>query len=98
MTVRIPSKRPNCEVILEAQQSWALHENEFDIENELNSVFEFGLKGKYFLIHSILESKFITIKAKNISIKESSVLETLINYEHKPDINQKFLGKLKKLK
>jgi predicted GH43/DUF377 family glycosyl hydrolase len=98
MTIRIPSKRPNCEVILEAQQSWALHENEFDIENELNSVFESGFKGKYFFIHSILESKFVTIKAKNISIKESSALEKLINYEHKPDINQTLLGKFKKFK
>jgi hypothetical protein len=40
----------------------------------------------------------MTNKAKNISIKESSALEKLINYEHKPDINQTFLGKFKKFK
>ncbi len=95
MTNRVPSKRPNCEVILEAEQSWALIENEFDIELELNYVFESGFKGKYFLIHSILESKFIAIKAKNMAKRESSALETLNNYEHNPNLVQKFLAKLK---
>jgi hypothetical protein len=95
MTNRVPSKRPNCEVILEAEQSWALNENEFDIEHELNFVFESVFKGKNFLIHSILESKFIAIKEKIMARRESSALETLNNYEHNPNLVQKFLAKLK---
>jgi Zyg-11 family protein len=97
MTNKVPVKRPNCEVILKAQQSWALHETEFNIENELNLVFESEseFKGNNLLIHAILESKFIAIKAKKIERRQSSALETLNNFEHKLDIIEKFLVKLK---
>jgi hypothetical protein len=93
MTNKVPAKRPNCEIILEAEQSWALNENEFNIENELNPIFESEYKGKnFFLIHSILESKFIAIKAKKIERRQSFALETLNNFIHKPELIRKFLA------
>lgn len=95
MTNRVPAKRPYCETILEKQELWALNENEFRIENGLNSLYEFGFKGKNFLIHSILESKFISLKAKKMAISESSALQTLNEFEHKPDFIQKYLVHLK---
>jgi hypothetical protein len=95
MTNRVPSKRPNCEKILEMKELWSLNENEFNIEKELNNLFEFGCKSKNFLIHSILESKLISIKGKKMAIRESSALDSLRKYEDKPDLIQKFLVHLK---
>jgi Zyg-11 family protein len=95
MTNRVPSKRPNCEKILEMKELWSLNENEFNIEKELNTLFESGCKGKNFLIHSILESKLISIKAKKLAKRESSALDTLCKHEDKPDLIQKFLVHLK---
>jgi hypothetical protein len=98
MNNRFPNKRPDCEVILDVEQSWTLNENEFRIESELNSLFELGFKGKNFLIHSNLESKFIAIKAKKLTRREFCALETLNNSEHNPNLIQKFLAKLKNYK
>jgi Zyg-11 family protein len=98
MTNRVPNKRPDCKVILEAKQSWALNEDEFRIESELNSLFELGFKGTGFLIHSILESKFVAVKAKKLTRREFSALETTNNYQHNPNLIQKFLAKLKNYK
>jgi hypothetical protein len=95
MTNKVPAKRPNCEGILKEEKSWALRENEFNIENELNLVFESEYKGNNSFILTILESKFIAIKAKNIERRQSSALETLNNFIHKPELIQKFLAKLK---
>jgi hypothetical protein len=95
MTNKVPAKRPNCEGILEEEKTWALHENEFNIENELNLVFESEYKRNNSFILTILESKFIAIKAKNIVKRQSSALETLNNFIHKPELIQKFLAKLK---
>jgi hypothetical protein len=35
MTARLLNKRPNCEIILEKKNSWALIEEEFEINDEL---------------------------------------------------------------
>ncbi len=35
MTARLPHKRPDCEDILDRKNSWALNENEFEINDEL---------------------------------------------------------------
>jgi Zyg-11 family protein len=95
MTNRVPSKRPDCKKILEMKELWSLNENEFNIEKELNTLLESGCKGKNFLIHSILESKLISLKRKKMAIRESSALDTLRKYEDKPDLIQKFLVHLK---
>jgi hypothetical protein len=95
MTNRKPSKRPNCETILEAKHLWALNEHEFDIENELKNFFDSKFEDKNLFIYSILESKYISIRIEMIDKSEYSVIETFNLWDSKPNFLQKFLVNLK---
>lgn len=95
MANRKPSKRPNCEMILEAKHLWALNQYEFDIENELKNFFNSKFEKKNLFIYSILELKFIAIRIEMIDKSESSVIETLNLWNSKPNFLQKLLVNLK---
>jgi hypothetical protein len=51
MTNLIPSKRPNCEEILESKHLWALDKNEFQINDELRQILEEKSKDKQSIYH-----------------------------------------------
>jgi len=57
MTARLPHKRPDCEDILERKNSWALNENEFEINDGLKKELIPKLVDKNQIVFSILKSK-----------------------------------------
>jgi hypothetical protein len=57
MTARLPNKRPDCEKILEKKNSWALIEEEFEINNELKKELILKLNNENEIIFSVLKSK-----------------------------------------
>ncbi len=58
MTARLPHKRPDCEDILDRKNSWALNENEFEINDELKKELIPKLVDKNQIVFSILKLKF----------------------------------------
>jgi hypothetical protein len=57
MTRRLPNERPNCEQILNVKHFWALHENEFEFENESRNILNSRTENDNFSVYSILQSK-----------------------------------------
>jgi hypothetical protein len=90
-----PKLRPNCEQILEIKNSWALNENEFEI-NKLLSVALSPEKGnENFITYNIILSKFIDInhkeeksRVRNYETKLEFILNLLESNKDKPEINQ----------
>jgi hypothetical protein len=74
MTAKLPNKRPDCEKILEKKNSWALNEEEFEINGELKKELDDENK----IVFSILKSKL-----KNSSIREKiEFYEKLTKLKH----------------
>jgi hypothetical protein len=57
MTARLINERPDCEKILEKKNSWALNEEEFEINDELKKELILKLDDENEIIFSILKSK-----------------------------------------
>jgi hypothetical protein len=93
MTDNVPSKRPNCQEILEKRYLWAINEDDFDIQTEKKLALNSRLEDESF-IYSIIESKFIAINVKTIYRRISSI-ETLFHPENGPDFIQRNLAHLK---
>jgi hypothetical protein len=53
MTQPNPSKRPNCDEILDSQHLWALDKNEFQINDEIKDILEEKSKDKQSVYHII---------------------------------------------
>ncbi len=74
MTATLPNQRPDCEKILEKKNSWALNEEEFEINGELKKELDDENK----IVFSILKSKL-----KNSSIREKiEFYEKLTKFKH----------------
>ncbi len=65
MTRSVQSKRPNCEEILEKKTSWALSEEEFEVNEELKRVKIPKLDDENQIVFSLLESKLYEINDEN---------------------------------
>ncbi len=57
MTQRFPHKRPNCEEILERKNTWALNEEEFEIDDELRQELILKMNDENQIVFSLLKSK-----------------------------------------
>jgi hypothetical protein len=57
MTVRLPSKRPDCEDILKKKDLWALNKEEFEIDEKLKKELILKLVDENQIAFSILKSK-----------------------------------------
>jgi hypothetical protein len=64
MTRNLPRNRPNCEEILKLKHSWALTEEEFEINDELKEEIIFKINNTE-SIYSILRPKFKSLCEKN---------------------------------
>ncbi len=53
MTKLIPSKRPDCEEILESKHKWVLYKNELEINHELRRVLKEKSEDKQSIYHMI---------------------------------------------
>ncbi len=63
MTSNLPHKRPNCEEILERKNSWALNEEEFEINDELEKIINSQGSESELTIYCLLRSKLNSDKA-----------------------------------
>jgi hypothetical protein len=59
----LPKKRPNCEEILERKNSWALKEEEFEINDELEKIID-SKGSENELIYCLLSLKLNSDKAE----------------------------------
>ncbi len=59
MLYPLPQRRPNCEEILERKSSWALNEEEFEIDDELKEELILKMDDKNQFVFSILNQSSI---------------------------------------
>ncbi len=57
MTATLINERPDCEEVIEKKNSWALNEEEFEINDELKKELILKLDDENQVIFSILKSK-----------------------------------------
>jgi hypothetical protein len=54
MAATIPSKRPDCQHILNKKELWALNKEELAINDELKNIITLKIRKKEFTIYSLL--------------------------------------------
>jgi hypothetical protein len=95
MTQSSPDERPNCEEILKNRHLWALDENEFEFENEMNVILKSKENNEMNFVHLMLEFKFIAMKTKlkkividsNLIEEEVLHISKILNiYQHRPKL------------
>jgi hypothetical protein len=72
MTQMLPQQRPKCEEILKRKKKWALNEEEFEINDELEKIIDSKGSENDLTIYSMLKSKMIS--DKEIKSKSNCVI------------------------
>ncbi len=72
MTQMLPQQRPKCEEILKRKKKWALNEEEFEINDELEKIIDSKGSENDLTIYSMLKPKMIS--DKEIKSKSNCVI------------------------